>query len=71
MTTPVHIPEELQSAVAHLRYMAVEQFRGKLAAEMYANAAEGDGSSSVWDGNEPRVWREAAELALLMPFEEN
>jgi len=66
---PVHIPEELWTAVEHLKFMAVERFRGELAAKMHANAAEGDGSSSVWDGNEPRVWREAAELALTMPYE--
>lgn len=67
---PVHIPEELRTAVMHLQHMAVEKFRGELAAQFRINAVEGDNSSSVWSGNEPAVWRQAAELALTMPFEE-
>lgn len=70
MMQPVHIPEELRTAVEHMRFMAVEKFRGELAAKMLALAVQGDNSGSVWSGNEPAVWREAAELALTMPFEE-
>lgn len=67
---PVHIPEHLRTAVMHLQFMAVEKFRGELAAKMRARACEGDNSGSVWSGNEPQVWRDAADLALSMPFDE-
>lgn len=50
---------------------AVEKFRGELAAKMLILAAEGDNSGSVWSGNEPQVWRDAAHLAMTMPFDED
>ena len=73
MTTPAHIPEELQSAVAHLRYMADANTSGANSRRRCTpTPPQPTGHPPYGHGNEPTgCGVKPQTLALVMPFEEN